>query len=116
VLKELYRGRLCFHGAIDVQQMLPFSTPEDVRYDVAKRIYDLGRGGGYILATCHNIGSDVPPTNIEAMFAAAREYGRYPIQLDHVLREEDRRPPTVEQIQAQAIVHKRERRPRPRSG
>ncbi len=25
VLKELYRGRLCFHGAIDVQQMLPFS-------------------------------------------------------------------------------------------
>ena len=116
VLKELYRGRLCFHGAIDVQQMLPFSTPEGVRYDVAKRIHDLGRGGGYILAPCHNIGSDVPPANIEAMFAAAREYGRYPIQLDHVLREEDRRPPTAEQIQAQASIHKRDRRPRPRSG
>lgn len=86
-LKETYRGRLCFHGAIDVQQMLPFSTPEQVKYDVAKRIRDLGRGGGYILAPCHNIGSDVPPENIEALYAAAREYGQYPIRLDDVLSE-----------------------------
>ncbi|NWF71049.1 MAG: hypothetical protein HXY40_18355 [Chloroflexi bacterium] len=116
VLKELYRGRLCFHGAIDVQQMLPFSSEAGVRYDVAKRLYDLGRGGGYILAPCHNIGSDVPPANIEALFAAAHEYGRYPLQLDHVLKEEDRRPPTAEQIQAQAVVQKSARRPRQRPG
>ena len=90
-LKETYRGRLCFHGAIDVQQMLPFSTPEQVKYDVAKRIYELGRGGGYILAPCHNIGSDVPPENIEALYEAAREYGKYPIRLDDVLKEEDRK-------------------------
>ncbi len=112
VLKELYHGRLCFHGAIDVQQMLPFSTPEEVRYDVAKRIYDLGRGGGYILAPCHNIGSDVPPENTEALFAAAQEYGRYPIQLDDVLRPKDRQKPTAQQIASQAAPAKRERRPR----
>ncbi|MCL4249528.1 MAG: uroporphyrinogen-III decarboxylase [Anaerolineae bacterium] len=112
VLKELYRGRLVFHGAIDVQQMLPFSTPEQVRYDVAKRIYDLGRGGGYIAAPCHNIGADVPPQNIEALYAAAYEYGQYPIQLDHVLSEEDRRPPTQAEIAAQSTVEKQERRPR----
>jgi uroporphyrinogen decarboxylase len=112
VLKELYHGRLCFHGAIDVQQMLPFSTPEEVRYDVAKRIYDLGRGGGYILAPCHNIGSDVPPENTEALYAAAQEYGRYPIQLDDVLKPEDRQKPTAEQIASQAAPAKRERRPR----
>lgn len=115
VLKELYRGRLCFHGAIDVQQMLPFSTPEGVRYDVARRIHDLGRGGGYILAPCHNIGSDVPPENVEALFAAAHEYGRYPLQLDHILKPEDRRVPTAEEIQAQSAVEKRTRRPRPRT-
>lgn len=114
VLKELYHGHLCFHGAIDVQQMLPFSPPDGVRYDVAKRIYDLGRGGGYILAPCHNIGSDVPPENIEAMYEAAQEYGRYPIQLDHVLKPEDRQKPTADQIAAQAAPPKRERRPRPR--
>jgi uroporphyrinogen decarboxylase len=84
-MKETYGDRLCFHGAIDVQQMLPFSTPEEVRYDVAKRIYDLGRGGGYILSTCHNIGADVPPENILAMFDAAQEYGHYPLQLEQVL-------------------------------
>ena len=114
VLKELYHGRLCFHGAIDVQQMLPFSSQEEVRYDVAKRIYDLGRGGGYILAPCHNIGSDVPPENIEAMYEAAHECGRYPIQLDHILKAEDRQKPTAEQIASQAAPPKQKRRPRPR--
>ncbi|MCP4419745.1 MAG: hypothetical protein GY805_24300, partial [Chloroflexi bacterium] len=86
----------------------------EVRYDVAKRIYDLGRGGGYILAPCHNIGSDVPPQNTEAMYAAAQEYGRYPLQLDHVLKPEDRQKPTAAQIAAQAAPPKRKRRPRPR--
>jgi len=112
VLKELYHGRLCFHGAIDVQQMLPFSTPEEVRYDVARRIYDLGRGGGYILAPCHNIGSDVPPENIEAMYEAAHELGRYPIQLNHILKAEHRQKPTAVQIAAQAAPPKSKRRPR----
>lgn len=112
VLKELYRGRLVFHGAIDVQQMLPFSSPEGVKYDVAKRIHDLGRGGGYILAPCHNIGSDVPVANMEAMYEAAYEYGSYPIQLDHVLKEEDRKPPTQADIESQSTVTKQERRPR----
>jgi uroporphyrinogen decarboxylase len=89
-LKEMYHGRLCFHGAIDVQQMLPFASPEEVRYDVARRLHDLGRGGGYILAPCHNIGSDVPPENVEAMYAAAHEYGAYPLRLEGLLKEEHR--------------------------
>ena len=113
VLKELYHGRLCFHGAIDVQKMLPFETPEGVRYDVARRLYDLGRGGGYILAPCHNIGSDVPPENVEAMYAAAQEYGRYPLNLEHILKEEHLQKPTAEQIAAQAAPKKLKRRPRP---
>jgi len=84
-MKELYGDRITFHGAIDVQQMLPFASVEEVRYDVAKRIHELGRGGGFILSTCHNIGSDVPPENVLAMFDAAKELGTYPLQLDGVL-------------------------------
>ncbi len=114
VLKELYHGRLCFHGAIDVQQMLPFSTPEEVRYDVARRTYDLARGGGYIIAPCHNIGSDVPPENIETLYEAAQEYGRYPLNLGHILKPEHLQKPTAAQIAAQAAPAKRKRRPRPR--
>lgn len=86
VLKETYHGRLCFHGAIDVQQVLPFVSAAEVRREVARRIHDLAPGGGYILAPCHNIGSDVPPENVEALYAAARDFGRYPIALDEVLR------------------------------
>ena len=114
MLKELYGDRICFHGAIDVQMMLPFSTPEEVRYDVAKRIYHLARGGGYILAPCHNIGSDVPPENVEAMYEAAREYGRYPLQLDAVLKEADKKLPTKAELEAQRKPRKVKRRPRPK--
>jgi uroporphyrinogen decarboxylase len=114
MLKELYGDRICFHGAIDVQMMLPFSTPEEVRYDVAKRIYHLARGGGYILAPCHNIGSDVPPVNVEAMYFSAQEYGRYPLQLESVLTEADRKLPTKAELEAQQKrpVVKRRKRPK----
>jgi uroporphyrinogen decarboxylase len=108
-MKEEYGDRLCFHGAIDVQQMLPFATPEEVRYDVAKRMYDLGRGGGYILSPCHNIGSDVSPENILALFDAAQELGGYPLQLDSVLKPADLNPVIVAPTE-EPIAKKRPRR------
>jgi uroporphyrinogen decarboxylase len=113
-MKEAFGGKLVFHGAIDVQQMLPFSTPEQVRYDVAKRIWDLGRGGGYILSVCHDIGEDVPPQNVVAMFEAAQAYGRYPLQLDGVLRPEHLHPvarPAAPAEQAPPEAQPRRRRP-----
>lgn len=91
-MKETYGDRLCFHGAIDVQKMLPFSSVEEIHYDVAKRIYDLGRGGGFILSPCHNIGSDVSPENILALFDAVQKYGSYPLDMDSILKPEDLNP------------------------
>lgn len=79
LLKERYGDRLCFHGAIDVQQILPKGTTETLRSEVAKRMCDLGKGGGYILAPCHNIGHDVHPANVVTLFEAAQELGRYPL-------------------------------------
>jgi len=111
VMKETYGDRLCFHGAIDVQQMLPFSTPEEVRYDVAKRIYDLGRSGGYILSTCHDIGEDVPPKNVIALFEAAEEYGRYPLTQKNILKPEDINPEPIESS-LKGVDSKTVRRPR----
>jgi uroporphyrinogen decarboxylase len=77
-LKEKYGDRLSFHGAIDVQQMMPNASVEELEQEVARRIYDLGRNGGYILAPCHNIGHDIPPENIVALFQKARELGNDP--------------------------------------
>ncbi len=112
MMKETYGDRLCFHGAVDVQQMLPFSTPAQVKYDVAKRIWDLGRGGGFILSSCHDVGEDVPPENVLAMFEAAREYGQYPLKLEGVLKPEHLRPVVPEP--AAAAAEPQRARPRPR--
>ena len=80
-LKESFGDRLSFHGAIDVQQMMPNATTAELEDEIARRIYDLGRDGGYILAPCHNIGHDIPPENIVTLFEKAREFGNNPAAL-----------------------------------
>jgi len=84
-LKESFGDRLGFHGAIDVQQMLPNASTEELEQEIARRIYDLGRNGGYILAPCHNIGHDIPPENVVTLFKKARELGRDPAGLKHIV-------------------------------
>jgi uroporphyrinogen decarboxylase len=78
-LKEKYGSQICFHGGIDVQQVLPNATIAEVRREVTRRIYDLGRSGGYIIAPCHNINVDIPVENVLAMFEAAQDLGSYPL-------------------------------------
>ncbi len=84
-LKENYGDRLAFHGAMDVQQMMPGATPEELKWEVARRMADLGHDGGYIIAPCHNIGHDIAPETTIAYFKLLQEYGRLPIKLDPVL-------------------------------
>lgn len=81
-LKDQFGDRLGFHGAIDVQQFLPNANAQELRWEVAKRMQDLGRNGGFIIAPCHNIGPDIPPQNVIDLFDLAREFGRYPLELD----------------------------------
>ncbi len=61
-------GRLCFHGGIDLQELLPFGRPEEVRSEVERQKHVLGEGGGYICAPAHALPDDVPVENILAMF------------------------------------------------
>lgn len=78
-LKAEFGRDLVFWGAIDTQHVLPFGTPERVREEVRRRLDTLGPGGGYVLASGHNIQSEVPPANVVAMFEAAAEMGAYPL-------------------------------------
>jgi uroporphyrinogen decarboxylase len=73
-LKAAFGDKLIFHGGMDNQQTLPFGTVDDVRREVAENIAILGRGGGYILAPCHNIQVNTPPENVVALYAAGYEY------------------------------------------
>ena len=76
-LKGEFGGRLCFHGSISIQKTLPFRTPDDVRREVAERFETLGPDGGFIFCTAHNIQADTPIANIEALFEAYHDLGRY---------------------------------------
>ncbi len=76
-LKREFGNRLTFHGGIDVQELLPFGSPQDIRKEVKRYIETLGPGGGYILAPSHELTQDIPPENIVALYEAGLEYAYY---------------------------------------
>jgi len=82
VLKDGYGSRLCLHGGICTQYLLPQGSPEEVRSEVKRRIEIFGKGGGYILSPCHVLQNDVPTANIVAMVDAAVEVSPPPAELD----------------------------------
>lgn len=71
-LKKEFGKDLVFWGGIDVQKLLPFGSPDDVRRVVRERIDVLGAGGGYILSSSHNLLKAFPLANILAMFDEAK--------------------------------------------
>ena len=78
-LKSSYGDHLCFHGGIDVVDVLPKKSPEEVAAYVKERIETFAQGGGYILAASHNIQDDTPVENVVAMYTAGLKYGNYPL-------------------------------------
>lgn len=68
-LKADFGPRLCFHGGIDMQRLLPQGTPDQVRAEARRYCQTLGQGGGYILGPAHLFQPDVPPENILAVYA-----------------------------------------------
>jgi uroporphyrinogen decarboxylase len=78
-LKAEFGDRLAFHAAIDIQRVMPFGTPDDVKSEAIKTMKALGPGGGYILAPTHYLQADVPPENVIALRDAVLEYGEYPL-------------------------------------
>jgi len=74
-LKRDFGDKVVFHGGVDNQQTLPFGSVADVREEVAENLRILGRGGGYILAPCHNLQAVSPPENIVALYETGYELG-----------------------------------------
>lgn len=80
-LKAKYGEKITFWGGgIDTQHTLPFSTPDQVRKEVQKRIKIFAPGGGFVFNTIHNVQPRVPIENVLAMYQAVRNYGAYPVQ------------------------------------
>ena len=63
-------GGVCYHGGIDLQDVLPHYSPAEVKQE-AERVMGI-LAPGYICAPCHSLPEDVPVENILAMFKADR--------------------------------------------
>ncbi len=75
-MKQQFGSELAFWGGgIDVQQVLPTATHDEIRREVDYSIETLGRGGGYVFCAAHNIQPDVSPDRIEVMYQAALAHG-----------------------------------------
>jgi uroporphyrinogen decarboxylase len=73
-LKQKYRGRLALWGGTDTQTIVPRGSVADVKRMVEELIEQVGEGGGFLFASCHNVQPDVPLENLLAMYQHAREY------------------------------------------
>ena len=80
-LKRRYGKDLTFWGGgVDTQSTLPFGSIDDIKNEVRERISLLGKGGGYVFGTIHNIQSDISPDKIMAVFETAKKYGKFPLK------------------------------------
>jgi uroporphyrinogen-III decarboxylase len=72
-LKNEYGKNLCFWGSLDIQQTLPFGTPQQVKAEVITRLKTIGRNGGLLIGPTHNIQLDTPLPNFWAMVETIRQ-------------------------------------------
>lgn len=70
-LKEDYGDQLCLWGNLDLDQLMCFGTPDEVR-EATKRTMDIAyRRGGFILSTCNTMIDAIPTENVWAMIEAS---------------------------------------------
>jgi len=79
--KKRFGKKLTMYGALDVQNIMPFGSPAQVREEVKELIQSCAPGGGFILSPAHHIQSDTSIENVEAFYQAARDFGQYPISV-----------------------------------
>ncbi|MCO6449523.1 MAG: hypothetical protein J5I90_01930 [Caldilineales bacterium] len=71
-MKQLYGDKITFYGGLDVEHTMPFGTADDVREETKWLVENLGKGGGYILQTSHQVLWDTPMENIVAYIETVR--------------------------------------------
>ena len=73
-LKDEFGDRLSFHGGLDIIEVLPRGTQEQVISETRRQAEVLGKDGGYILCSSHHIQPDTPVENVLAMYDTSLRY------------------------------------------
>ncbi len=72
--KEFGKDIVFWGGGVDTQKTLPFGSPEEVRTEVLHRCEVLGKGGGFVFNSIHNIQAKSPIENVIAMIDAVHDF------------------------------------------
>ena len=64
-------------GGIDVQQQLPFFSPDEIEEVVKETLDIMAPGGGFIFFPSHNIQADVSPDRIDRMYRTVLDNRKY---------------------------------------
>ena len=74
-LKGKFGNTIVFHGGVDIQQLLPNGSAEEVYQGTVKCLEGFQADkGGFILSPAHSVQADVPPQNIIAMIKAVKNW------------------------------------------
>jgi uroporphyrinogen decarboxylase len=67
-LKREYHGRIVLHGAVDVQGWLQRAAAPEIHSEVNRLVDQVGKGGGLVIAPCHQIQPDTPLQNVLTLY------------------------------------------------
>ncbi len=76
-IKDKFGEHLSFQGGVSIQKVLPYGSQVEVKKHVETLLEAMAPGGGFIACTSHNIQADTPIHNLQALFQAYREFGKY---------------------------------------
>lgn len=80
-LKREFGRELSFWGGgIDVQQVLPFASLQEIEDEVSRTLDILAPGGGYVFVPSHNIQPDVSPDRFWRAYETALKRRNYSIR------------------------------------
>ena len=81
-VKQTIGDKVTLNGNVDSIWVVQKGTPEQVRAATREAIRIGAPGGGFLLGNSDCFFMETPRENIQAFFDAAREFGKYPVQLD----------------------------------
>ena len=69
-VKEQYGAQLCLMGNMDLDQLMTFSSPDEVTKQARWLCETIGQDGGFILSTCNILIDAIPVENARAMYGS----------------------------------------------
>lgn len=76
-LKSEFRNDLVFWGGgVETQYVLSRGSQQEVENSVKSQLENLGKDGGFVFATVHNIQAEVPVENLSTMWKTVMDFGK----------------------------------------